>query len=67
MKIFLLVLMIVTVGMPSMTSADEKEMNSREVASVSAKKELTAAQEKNRKELNAKIEKIILSEVKFKN
>lgn len=69
MKFFLLVAVILLVGIPTMTNADEKELSSgsREIASISAKTELTAAQEKHRKELNAKIEKIILSEVKFKN
>lgn len=69
MKLTLLTTLIL-LSTPSMTIADEREMISklsREPASVSAKRELNELQEKRKKELNAKIEKIILSEVKFKN
>lgn len=69
MKLILLTAVIL-LSVPSLTIADENETISkfnRAPASVSVTKELSEIQEKRKKELNAKIEKIILSEVKFKN
>lgn len=67
MKNTFLAALFFTLSVPSMTNADEKEVNSREIASMSVKTELNIIQEKRKKELNEKIQKIILSEVNFKN